>query len=81
MSDRPTATEFIPAEENGVRDEGAGVRHLQSTDDGGLEIVTEEPYDDDVRNHVFVCDQCGKSEATEDGMAFHLSINHSENSQ
>lgn len=74
----PTATEFIPAEENGVRaDQGPGVRYLQATKDGGLEIVNEEPYNDEVRNHVFICDECGQSEDLESDMAFHLRTAHS----
>jgi len=73
--DDRTATEFIPADENGVRDEGAGVRHLRGTSDGGLEVLNEEPHDD-VRNHVFVCDGCGHKEQTEDGMAHHIQTKH-----
>lgn len=70
--DAPTATEFIPADENGLRDEGAGVRYLQATGDKGLEVVNEDPYDDEVLNHVFICDECGHEEDTEDGMGHHL---------
>lgn len=72
----PTATEFIPAAENGIRDEGPGVRYLQLTGDGGLEIVNEEPYNDEVRNHVYICDECGQDEANESDMAFHLRTKH-----
>lgn len=75
--DAPTATEFIPADENGVRDDqGPGLRYLQATDDGGMEIVNEEPADDEVLNHVYVCDECGHDEPTEDGMAHHLHHRH-----
>jgi hypothetical protein len=78
MTETPTATEFIPSDANGIRsDEGPGVRHLRLVPDGhGMEIVNEEPVDDDVRNHVFVCDDCGQSESLESDMAFHLRTEH-----
>jgi len=74
--DALTATEFIPADENGLREEGPGVRYLQATGDTGMEIVNEEPHDDDVRNHVFVCDQCGQSEDRASDMGQHLHYDH-----
>lgn len=77
MNDAPTATEFIPAEENGIRDdEGPGVRHLQATGDKGLELVNEEPHDEPIRNRVFICDECGHEEWVETDMAQHLHYKH-----
>lgn len=72
--DAPTASEFIPADEvPGPNRTGKPMlRTLQATGDGGLEIVSHEPYDDEVRNHVYVCDQCGSEEDTESGMGLHL---------
>lgn len=76
-TDAPTATEFIPADENGVRgDQGPGVRYLQATGDKGMEIVNEDPYDDEVLNHVFICDECGHSEDLESDMGHHLHFKH-----
>jgi len=75
-SDVPTATEFVPETDHSRADEGPGVRHLQATGDGGLEIVSEEPHDDEVLNHVFVCDHCGHAEDLESDMGFHLETAH-----
>lgn len=75
--DAPTATEFIPADENGVRvDEGPGVRYLQATGDKGTEIVNEESYDDEVLNHCYICDECGHEEFSESDMGHHLHFAH-----
>ena len=72
--DAPTATEFIPADEvPGPNRTGKPMaRILQATGDGGMEIVAHEPYDDTVRNHIHICDECGHSEDTADGMGAHL---------
>ena len=74
----PTATEFIPADEvPGPNRTGQPmVRIHQATGDGGTELVAHEPYDDTVRNHVYVCDECGHSEDTADGIGFHLDTQH-----
>jgi len=70
---RPTATEFIPAEENGIReDSSAGKRTLALTSDKGLEIVAEWPTDDEIENRVYICDECGHDENTESGIGLHL---------
>lgn len=76
--DAPTATEFLPEGKPHHRrdDEGPGVRLLRATGDGGLEEVNVEPYDDEVQNHVYICDECGHSEDTEDGIAHHLHHEH-----
>jgi len=76
--DAPTATEFIPADEvpGPNRTDKPMVRILQSTGDGGVEIAAHEPYDDEVTGHVYVCDECGHEEPTEDGIAHHLDHEH-----
>jgi len=74
-----TATEFIPANEvPGPNRTGKPmVRGLQRVRNGkGLEVAYHEPYDDTVENHVYVCDQCGHSEATVDGIEHHLRTEH-----
>jgi len=78
-TDAPTATEFIPANKiPGPREhDRAQVRGLQRVQNGkGLELVYHEPYDDDIGNHVFVCDQCGHIEDTESGIELHLRTEH-----
>jgi hypothetical protein len=74
----PTAAEFIPAEEvpGPNRTDKPMVRIHQATGDGGLEMVAHEPYDDTVKNHVFVCEECGHDEPTANGMGNHLEHNH-----
>jgi len=74
----PRATEFIPADEipGPNRTDKPMLRIHQATGDGGLEIVAHEPYDDTVRNHVYVCDECGQSEPNEKDMGFHLETKH-----
>jgi IS30 family transposase len=76
--DAPTATEFIPAEEvPGPNRTGKPMaRILQSTGDKGVEVAAHEPYDDDVENHVCICDQCGHEESTEDAIGHHLTTEH-----
>jgi len=76
-NDAPTATEFIPADENGYRtDTPAGARRIQATGDGGAEEVAILPCDGDVKNRVFICDECGQSETLDTDMAFHLNTEH-----
>lgn len=75
MADKPTATEFVPAEEIPHSDENM-VKILQATEDGGLEVAAHEPYRDMVKNHVYICDQCGHSEDSESSMAKHLQFKH-----
>lgn len=70
-NDVPTATEFIPRE--GECDD---VRYLQATGDGGLEEVNTEPAQSEVKNHVYICDECGQSENLQSDMAFHLDTQH-----
>ena len=74
----PTATEFIPADEvPGPNRTGKPmVRILQATSDGGVEIAAHEPAQSDVENHVYICDECGHDEATENGIAHHLENEH-----
>jgi hypothetical protein len=75
----PTATEFIPTElvPDPNRTGNAMVRTLQRVRNGkGVEIAAHEPYDDEVENHVYVCDECGHSEDTEDGIELHLRTEH-----
>lgn len=77
----PTATEFIPADEvpGPNRSGKAMVRGLQRVRDGkGLELAYHEPHDNPVENHVYICDECGHSEDTEDGIEFHLRTEHEE---
>jgi len=70
---RPTATEFIPASESGVRDDSpAEKRTLAPTGDKGVEIVGQWPTDDEIVNRIYICDECGHSESTESGMGLHL---------
>jgi hypothetical protein len=78
MIEVPTATEFIPALEvpGPNRTEQPMVRHLQATGGGGVEVASHEPYDDTVRNHVYICDECGHEAATEDGIGHHLDTEH-----
>jgi hypothetical protein len=73
-NDASTATEFIPTDEvPGPNRVGKPmVRILQATGDKGVEIVAHEPYDDVVRNRVYVCDECGHEEHTEDAIGHHL---------
>ena len=73
-----TASEFIPADEvPGPNRTGKPmVRILESTGDGGVEMVAHEPYDDTVENHVYVCDQCGHDEPTENAIGHHLDTEH-----
>lgn len=74
----PTATEFIPADEISPNRTGKPmVRGLQLVREGrGIEVTYREPYDDEVRNHVFVCDECGQSESLGSDMEFHLRTQH-----
>lgn len=71
---RKTATEFIPMmnDRNPRIYETPEVRYHEATDDGGLELLAHEPYDDDVEHHVFVCDRCGDEEYNESDMGHHL---------
>jgi hypothetical protein len=75
----PTATEFIPAGEvAGPRDlDKPQARILKRVREGkGLEIASHEPYDDSVKNHVYICDECGHDEPTESGIEHHLRTKH-----
>jgi len=72
LTQLPTATEFVPRD----GDETDDVRYLAPTRDGGLEELNTEPADDDVRNNVFICDECGHDEAVESDMAAHLVWEH-----
>jgi len=79
MTDTPTATEFIPTDEvaGPNRADKPMVRGLQRVSNGkGVEVAYHEPYDDEVENHVYVCDECGQSENTETDIAFHLRTQH-----
>lgn len=78
MTENTTATEFIPTDEvpGPDRAEQPMTRTLQATGDGGVELVAHEPYEGTVRNHVYICDQCGHEEATEDGIGHHLATAH-----
>lgn len=72
-----TATEFIPADEvPGTNRTGKPMVRILQAVDGGVEIAAHEPHDGEVRNHVFVCDECGHDETTEDGISHHLQHNH-----
>jgi len=75
-ADVPTVTEFIPADQNGVRQEAAGVQHLRPTADGGLEITMAEPANDSIENRVYICDECGHSESQETDIAAHMVWEH-----
>ena len=79
--DAPTATEFIPADEvpGPNRTDNPMVRGLQRVQNGkGVEVAYHEPYDDVVESHVYVCDQCGHAEDTEDAIEHHLRTEHEE---
>lgn len=74
----PTATEFIPAEENGVRpDSPPGVRYHRLTGEG-MELINEEPAQGPVHDHAFVCDVCGYERPTLLEMGQHLQFHREE---
>ena len=70
----PTVSEFIPGEQ--IDSDRNMLRYLQATEDGGLEVAAHEPYDDTVENRVYICDQCGHDESTENAIAHHVEHNH-----
>jgi len=73
--DATTVSEFIPADKV-HNDDRPMLKTLQAVEGGGLEEASHEPYDDTVRNHVYICDECGESFDTEDGAAHHTQYNH-----
>ena len=75
----PTATEFIPADviPGPNRTGKPMLRKLARVRSGkGVEVVGHEPAQDTVENHVYICDECGHDEATEDGIEHHLRTEH-----
>lgn len=74
----PTATEFIPADDvPGVNRTGEPmVKRLHATDDGGVLVGSHAQAQSGVENHVYVCDECGHDEPTENGIAHHLEHEH-----
>lgn len=75
----PTATEFIPIDDvPGPNRTGKPmVRGLNLAAEGnGVEIAFHEPYDDDVPDHIYICDECGHAEDRESAIADHLRTQH-----
>jgi hypothetical protein len=75
----PTATEFIPKSEVHGQNapDAAMIRGLQRVTDGkGLECAYHEPHHEPVENYVYICDECGHSEDTEDAIEHHLRTEH-----